>query len=128
MQHICSPCAAHILCLQTMCSICVGICGLCTQHIFKHGAKHICRPCTEPICNLCASHSCFIRFWRKTYWPALRRAYLQALGGILVYWQACAPCHLVKHNTMSGPRKTNSVLPATALPGCSAQTAEKLPL
>ena len=62
MQYICRPCAAHILCLQTMCSICIGICGLCTQHIFKHGAKHICRPCAEPICNLCASHSCFIWF------------------------------------------------------------------
>ena len=44
MQYICRPCAAHILCLQAMCSICIGICGLCTQHIFKHGAKHICRP------------------------------------------------------------------------------------
>ena len=90
MQYICRPCAAHILCLQTMCSICIGICGLCTQHIFKHGAKHICRPRAEPICNLCASHSCCIQFWRKTYLQALRRAYLQALGGILVYWQACA--------------------------------------
>ena len=27
---------------------------------------------------------------RRTYLQALCRAYLQALGGILVYWQACA--------------------------------------
>ena len=57
----------RILCLQTMCSICIGICRLCTQHIFKHGAKHICRPCAEPICNLCASHSCFIWFCHALY-------------------------------------------------------------
>ena len=27
---------------------------------------------------------------RRTYLQVLCRAYLQALGGILVYWQACA--------------------------------------